>query len=96
MSEALSHSQAEGLLPSYQAGTLSREQVRALHLHFKDCEACRSRIRLQRAMAGRQGAADEGGLASPELQKQMARNRDLLIKVLLLMVFAFFVWRFRR
>ena len=96
MSEPLTHAQAEALLPGYQDGSLSREQVRGLHAHFKDCEACRSRIRLRRAMAtGRQAGKESSGLP-PEVQAQMARNRDLMIKILALMVFALLVWRFRR
>lgn len=96
MAEALGHSEAEALLPGYREGSLDREQVRALHAHFKDCEACRTRIRLQRAVAGSQAGPDLSGLASPEIQKQMARNRDLLVKILILLLFGFLVWRFRR
>ncbi len=91
----MSHSEAEALLPGYQAGSLSREKVRALHQHFKDCEACRTRIRLQRAVSG-QVSADDDRFSSPEIQKQMARNRDLLVKILILFVFALLVWRLRR
>lgn len=91
----MTHDQAVPLLDAYRHGRLDREVVRQLHAHFKDCEACRSLIRLQRAALEGRTAMDELGLVSPEIQKQMARNRDLMIKILLLMFFALLVWRHR-
>ena len=96
MSESLTHAQAELLLPQYQQGSLGREQVRALHGHFKDCEACRTRIRLQRALAHDPLKEIARDMSSPEIQKQMARNRDLLVKILLLLLFGFLVFRYKR
>ncbi len=82
----------------YHAGRLDPGRMRELHAHFKVCEACRTKLRLGRAAAGaaREREREPGGLASPELQAQIARNRDLLIKVFLLMVFAWLVWKLKR
>lgn len=93
----MTHAEAERLLPAYHAGALDREGTRALHAHFKDCELCRSGIRLRRAAAQRGlPEKDAGGLVSPEVQGQIARNRDLLVKILLLGVAAWAVWKWKR
>jgi len=93
--DIITHAEAEALLPAYQAGTLERGQMRALHQHFKECETCRTRIRLRRAVAT-PSRTFEAGLTNPEIQKQVARNRDLLVKILVLMLFGWLVWRLRR
>jgi hypothetical protein len=94
----MDHAEAVKLLPAYDAGSLGREDTRALHLHFKGCDACQSRIRLRRAVshAGPDASGPLQGLADPETQRQIARNRDLLIKILLLMVAAWAVFKWRR
>lgn len=92
----MEHAQAEGLFKDYDAGRLDRGSVRALHAHFKDCEACRARARLRRDGArAALGQADRGP-ASPDLQSQIVRNRTLLIQILFLMIFAWFVWKMKR
>ena len=91
----MTHAEAERLYDRYSQGKLERAETRELHAHFKDCELCRSRIRLQRAAA----PSDDGrerGLSSPETQRQIARNRDLLIKILLLGVAAWAVLKWKR
>lgn len=92
----MDHPQAETLLPAYFAGRLDRETMRAFHAHLKGCEICRSRMRLQKAVAQSEGDRPDKSLTSPDTQAQIARNRDLLIKILLLMIFAWFVWKFKR
>jgi hypothetical protein len=94
----MEHREAEALLPAYEAGRLDREGTRALHAHFKACEACQSRIRLRRAAAsaGPRAAGRAQGLSDPETQRMIARNRDLLIKILLLLVAAWAVFKWRR
>lgn len=94
----MDHARATQLLPAYESGTLGREETRDLHAHFKACEACQSRIRLRRAalQAGGAGRLRPRGLEDPEIQRMMARNRDLLVKILLLLVAAWAVFKWRR
>lgn len=92
----MDHPQALGLMQAYFDGSLDRATVRELHAHLKDCEDCRSRIRLRKAGLQAGPVKDDRGLASPELQAQMARNRELLIKILALLVLAWAVWKYRR
>ena len=93
----MEHSEAQSLYPAYNNGSLSREQVRDFHAHLKTCEDCRSRIRVQGAAArSKVSKAKDLSLASPETQAQMAKNRDLLIKVLALMALGWLVWRLKR
>jgi hypothetical protein len=92
----MTHAGAERLYDSYFQGKLDRAATRELHAHFKDCELCRSRIRLQRAAARSAGDSPAPGLASPETQRQIARNRDLLVKILLLGVAAWAVFKWKR
>jgi hypothetical protein len=91
----VTHAEAERLYDRYFQGALERAETRALHAHFKDCELCRSRIRLGRAAAPR-GDGGAQGLSSPETQRQIARNRDLLIKILLLGVAAWAVFKWKK
>ena len=91
----MEHAEAQSLFTAYFNGTLSREQTRALHVHFKDCEACRSRIRLEKAMGDRKLRLDDNSLASPQVQNQIAKNRDLLIKILLLFALAWAVYKYK-
>jgi len=92
----MDHAQASSLIKDYFAGRLDREMTRALHAHFNTCDACRARLRLQKAGVLASRDLMDRGLAAPETQAQIARNRDLLIKILLLMVLAWFVWKFKR
>lgn len=91
----MTHREAEALFPAYDKGSLERAQVRGFHAHLKDCEACQARVRMQSTWAKASQAAPDLSLASPETQKAIARNRDLLIKILLLLVFAWAVFRLR-
>jgi len=91
----MDHAQADSLLKDYFAGRLDRETVRALHGHFKECQACRSRMRLLKAGMDGERLRPDLGPAAPEVQAQIVRNRDLLIKILLLMLLAWFVWKFK-
>jgi|GEM_PF-4492278 hypothetical protein len=91
----MTHAEAERLHERYFQGKLDRAETRDLHAHFKDCELCRSRIRLRRAAAPSDGALESPGLSSPETQRQIARNRDLLIKILLLGVAAWAVFKWK-
>jgi len=93
---SMNHAEAERLFERYDQGKLDRSTTRDLHAHFKDCELCRSRIRLHRAAAPSGAAAQAQGLSSPETQRQIARNRDLLIKILLLGVAAWAVFKWKR
>jgi anti-sigma factor RsiW len=92
----MDHGEAKGLFPAYFAGRLDPATARELQRHIKDCEACRTRVGLERASIKAKPGRDERGLASPETQQQMSRNRDLLIKILMLMVFAYFVLKMKR
>jgi hypothetical protein len=89
------HAEAERLYDRYFQGKLDRSETRELHAHFKDCERCRSRVRLQRAAAPTASGGAQG-LSSPETQRQIARNRDLLIKILILGVAAWAVFKWKR
>lgn len=91
----MNHREAERLFPAYNKGALERAQVREFHAHLKECEICQSRVRMQSTWAKASQAAPDLSLASPETQKAIARNRDLLIKILLLLVFAWAVFRLR-
>ena len=94
----MDHARATQVLPAYESGALGREETRDLHAHFKACEACQSRIRLRRAaaQAGGPGRLRPRGPEDPETQRMMARNRDLLVKILLLLVAAWAVFKWRR
>lgn len=92
----MDHQRAEGLWADYDAGRLDRATVRELHEHLKGCELCRSRVRLRKLSQGGRQAMEDRNVASPEIQAQMARNRDLLVKVLILMAFAAFIWHMKR
>jgi hypothetical protein len=91
----MTHAEAERLYDRYAQGSLERAETRELHAHFKGCELCRSRIRLRRAAAPSDDGS-ERGLSSPETQRQIARNRDLLIKILLLGVAAWAVLKWKK
>lgn len=91
----MTHSEATNAFPAYFNGTLGREEVRGLHAHLKDCDACRARVRLQKAIGQSSLQKPSNSLVSPETQSAMARNRDLLVKLLILMVLAWAVFRFK-
>ncbi len=91
----MTHQEAQGLFPAYNKGALDRGQTRAFHAHLKECEVCQSTVRMQSTWAKASQAAPDLSLASPETQKAIARNRDLLIKILLLLVLAWAVHRFK-
>ena len=92
----MDHSEAQSLFADYFAGRLDRQATRALHGHFKECEICRTRIRLERAqLLGGRGPRERAP-GAPDIQAQMARNRDLLIKILLVMIAAYFVYKMKR
>jgi anti-sigma factor RsiW len=92
----MDHVKAAGLLDAYFKGELDRPTMREMNQHFKDCEACRSQIRLRKAHLTGSRAGSPEGAASPEIQAQMARNRDLLVKILLVMLAAWFIWRLKK
>jgi anti-sigma factor ChrR (cupin superfamily) len=92
----MDHDEAESKFNDYFKGRLDREAARELAVHFKSCEACRSRIRLQKAVVQGRKSESDRGMASPEIQAQMGRNRDLLIKILLVMLLAWLVYKFKR
>lgn len=92
----MEHEQAQRLFKDYFSGRLGGEQGRAFQQHIKGCEACRTRVRLESARVRGTLQNEDRGLAAPAVQEQMARNRDLLIKVLLLLGLAFFVWKMKR
>jgi hypothetical protein len=91
----MTHSEAANSFDAYFAGKLDRETTRALHQHLKTCESCQSRVRVQHAMGKSKMKEPSKELTSPETQAAMARNRDLLVKILLLLVFAWAIHRFR-
>ncbi len=89
----MNHAQVEKVWGAYQAGELDRESTRQLHEHLKECDVCQARVRVQAALskAGRR----DGMIPDPDrLERQMARNRDLMVKFLLLLVAAWAVYRF--
>jgi hypothetical protein len=92
----VTHAEAERSFDAYFASTLDRAQVRGLHLHLKDCEACQARVRLQNALGHAQKRRSAQALTSPEVQAAMARNRDLLVKILLLLALAWGATRLHR
>jgi len=92
----MEHAEAIRVMPAYHQGGLDRETVRAFHTHIKTCEDCRSRIRLQGAAARGKASPSSQGLASPETQAQIARNRDMMVKILALMALAWAVWKFKQ
>jgi hypothetical protein len=92
----MTHNEAEKLYGAYQKGSLSREQVKDFHAHLKGCEACQSRFRMQNMLGKAQVRKTEQSLLSPETQAAMARNRDLLVKLLILLILAWAVFKFKR
>lgn len=89
----MTHSEAEKVWEAYQAGELPREDTRRLHQHMKECEACQARVRVQATLS--KAARRSLDTADPDrVERQMARNRDLLVKFLLLAVAAWAVYRF--
>ena len=89
----MTHAEAQACLGAYLSGGLDRESTRGLHAHLKECEACQSHVRLQHAL-GKSAQPVLTGLP-PETQAAMARNRDLLVKILLLLVFGWAVFKMR-
>ncbi len=92
----MTHTEAESLFPAYNKSLLDRGQTRAFHAHLKECEACQARVRLQSTWARSKSSLPSAELTSPETQKAIARNRDLLIKILLMMVIAWAATRLKR
>jgi hypothetical protein len=92
----MTHGEAEKLYLAYQKGTLSREQVRDFHAHMKGCETCQSRFRMQNMLGKAQARKSDQSLLSPETQAAMARNRDLLVKLLILLILAWAVIKLKR
>jgi hypothetical protein len=92
----MEHEQAQRLFRDYFEGRLAGAQAREFQQHLKSCEPCRTRVRLESARVRGTLQNEDRGLASPAVQEQMARNRDLLIKILLLAGLAFFVWKMKR
>ena len=92
----MEHAEAQSLFPAYFGGSLPREQTRDLHQHFKGCEACRTRIRLEKTMGDRMLGEVGKSLSSPQVQGQIAKNRDLLIKILLLFALAWAGYKYKR
>jgi anti-sigma factor RsiW len=90
------HAEAQSKWEAYDRGALPREEVRAMNLHLKTCEACQSRVRLRRFQADAKRAQARLGVPPPGVQAQMARNRDLLVKILLLMGLAALIWKIKR
>lgn len=92
----MDHARAEGLFDDYRAGRLDRETTRELHQHFKVCEDCRLRIRLERARVdGARNSGDQGQPASGA-ERQIRNNRVQLFWILALMLFAYFIWKVKR
>ena len=89
----MTHAEAEAQFGAYNEGKLDRETTRAFHQHLKGCEACQSRVRLQNLVGKAKGRQKALELTSPETQAAIARNRDLLVKILLLIVFGWAVAR---
>jgi anti-sigma factor RsiW len=89
----MTHAEAEAQFAAYNEGKLDRETTRAFHQHLKGCEACQSRVRLQNLVGKSKGRQASNALTSPETQAAIARNRDLLIKILLLLVLGWAVAR---
>lgn len=83
MSDALTHSEAEALWPAYDGGRTSREENRALHLHLKDCEVCRARVRTRRLVSG--VSRSEKSFENKEIKDKMAANRRQLLQLILLL-----------
>ncbi len=97
---SMDHARAASLQEDYFRGRLDRATVRELHEHLKACEECRSRVRLRRAGADaeREGRIGRGARDADmdAIQARIVGNRNLLIQILLLLVFAWFVWRMKR
>jgi anti-sigma factor RsiW len=91
----MTHEEAEALFDAYFSGSLEREQVRAFHAHLKDCEDCRSLIRIRGAgTRARRPSAD--GRMPQDLQAQMARNRSMLFRIVLLLLLAAWIFKVRQ
>jgi anti-sigma factor RsiW len=88
------HAEAERLFDAYFSGSLEREQVRAFHAHLKDCEACRSLIRIRGAGTRARRHGSDAGMPQ-DLQAQMARNRSMLFRILVLLLLAAWIFRVR-
>jgi hypothetical protein len=89
----MTHAEAEAQFAAYNEGKLSREETRAFHQHLKGCETCQSRVRLQNLVGRSKKHQASNELTSPETQASIARNRDLMVKILLLLVLAWAVTR---
>lgn len=91
----MTHAEAQASLVAYHANALDRDAVRRFHAHLKDCEDCRRSMRLRRADLGVRRNRFRRENLPPEVQSQMAKNRDLLIKVLLLGALAALFFRLK-
>jgi hypothetical protein len=92
----MDHAEAQARWDDYFASRLSREEVRAFHDHLKDCEDCQAAIRIRRAGLRVRRSTDLDGGGPGDLQAQLARNRALLWRLLLLLFAAALVWRLKR
>lgn len=91
----MTHAEAQAALAAYHANALDRESVRSFHAHLKGCEDCRRSIRLRRADLGRQSKRGQKKALMTEVEARMAKNRDLLIKILLLGALAALFFRLK-
>lgn len=89
----MNHEEAQAKLEAYFQGSLDRETVRAFHAHLKGCEACRSSIRIRGAGARARRAGGFDGTLPAETRRQMAQNRAMLFRILLLMLLAALIYR---
>lgn len=90
----MEHAEAQRLLPDYNRGALTREQVRAFHAHLKGCEACQASLRVRHAAAKARQAGPQDELP-PALQAHVVKNRELLVKILLVMLLGALIFKIR-
>jgi hypothetical protein len=91
----MEHNEAQRLLPDYNRGSLTREQVRAFHAHLKGCEACQASMRVRHAVAKAKQAGPDESLP-PALQAHVVKNRELLVKILLVMLLGALIFKLKK
>jgi hypothetical protein len=82
-------------MAQYNRGDLDREQTRAFHIHLKSCEICQASMRVRHAAAKAKQAGPEDELP-PALKAHVAKNRDLLVKILILLALGALVFKLKR
>ena len=92
----MTHDEALERYGAYFANSLSREEVRAFHLHMNDCEDCKIRLRTMRAAAPSAGFMRGRAPQEDKLQEILRRNRIMVYAIVAVLLCFFFFFKLKR